>query len=332
MSSQPSEPSWLVSPSQFRVHKNCSEQHYYTYGLNLRNKLGERKFEVGSYWHELAHYYYQLLQSGYKVGDVHTVAAMDTKMKADLSIVSIDFVGVLAQVHIMFRRFLDRRTSDIDSGITILEVEKELKVKCLDDVYIHGILDLLYRKKDGKLVVRDHKTGENKGVHSNKSLETNDQLLTYACMAYFIYNEVPDIEISWINSKVDYKGFASNEQLFNLPYRKLTKEIIETFWTYVQEYVYHMQTVPKIRAMTDFKCGQCQFVDPCMMSLRGIDVRDLLRANYKEVPRNYDYLKFTEIARKKPSNTPAYRPPEISSDSSGGIQFPSFDFTELFSK
>lgn len=129
----------------------------------------------------------------------------------------------------------------------------------------------------------------------------DDQLLTYACIIWKMYGEVPDIEVSWVNSKTDYKGQPTNDQLFRTYYKVMTKEYLEAFWTYTGQYVYHMQTVPAIRNIIGFRCKNCKFKDPCMFSLRGFDIRNMLQSNYVHVPRNHDYRKFTEIARKNPT-------------------------------
>lgn len=296
------------------MHKECPQLHKFIYEDGLRPKLRDKRFEVGSYWHELAHFYYQLLRAGYKTGDPLTFSAMDTKMRNDLAEVKDEYVGVLCQVHIMFRRYLDRRVGEIDTGIQIIEVEKEITFPISDTAGIHGILDLLYRRR-GKLIIRDHKTGENQNSHSDESLEMDDQLLAYACVIWKLFNEVPDIEISWINSKTDYKNGATNDQLFRTYYKVMTKEYLEAFWTYTQAYVYHMQTVPAIRFIQGWKCKNCKFKDPCMFDLRGFDIRNMLSANYVHVPRNHDYRKFTEIARKNPDRNDVDKPSE---DISGG--------------
>jgi hypothetical protein len=295
-----SVPLYQISPSQFRVHKECPQLHKFVYELGLRTKQREKKFEVGSYFHELAHFYYQLLKAGYHMNDPLTFSAMDTKMRNDLAEVKDDYLAVLCQVHIMFRRYLERRVKEIDQGIEIIEVEKEINFPISESAGIHGIVDMLYRRR-GKLVIRDHKTGENQSAHSDESLEMDDQLLTYACIIWKIYGEVPDIEISWINAKTDYKNGATNDQLFRTYHKAMTKEYLQAFWTYTEQYVYHMQTVPAIRYINGYKCKSCKFKEPCMFSLRGFDIRNMLEANYQHVPRNHDYRKFTEIARKNPT-------------------------------
>lgn len=309
---------YLVSPSQFRAHKDCTQLHYYIYGLGLRPAIPDEKFARGIYFHELAHFYYQLLKSGYKIGDQHTLSAMDTKLNNDLSEISMAFAGTALNVHLMFRNYLARRTQEIDSGIKILEVEKMIEyVFPGTDVGIHGIVDLIYRHR-GQLVIRDHKTGENKSAHSNESLLYEDQLMTYACIIWKLYNEVPAIEISWINAKVNWKEPPTNEQLYNKPYRVLDKQTLEAWWTYIQDYLYHMQTVPVIRSLNSWKCKSCAFKDPCLLELKGVETRNLLESKYIVRPRNHDYVKFTELARKNPGKDGADK---VSGDnpSFGGI-------------
>jgi hypothetical protein len=293
---------YLISPSQFRAHKDCPQRHQYVYGQGLRPKATAPHFVVGSYFHELMHFYGQLLKAGYVAGDIHTIAAMDAKLQSDLEIVQDEFIPTLLRVHLMFRRYMARRTVKIDSNIEIIEAEMNVEFAMNSDVGIMGIIDLLYRRK-GRLTIRDYKTGENKSNHSSDSIEMNDQLLTYACVVWKLYDEVPDIEIEWVNSKVDYKTPPTNEQLFETFHKTLDKKWLEAWWTYTIEYVYHMQSVPSIRLINDYKCKKCDFKEPCNRSLRGLDVSNLIAANYKVVSRNHDFAKFTEIARKKSDNS-----------------------------
>jgi len=306
---------YLVSPSQFSCHQKCPQLHKYIYEMGYRPNLGtEKHFEVGLYFHELAHFYYQLLKAGYKVGDPLTFSAMDTKMRNDIMEVHDDFIGTLTQVHLIFRRYLDRRTEDIDMGIQIVEVEKELQYPLYENAGLHGIVDLLYRSR-GRLILRDHKTGENKSAHSDDSVEMDAQLILYACIIWMLFDEVPIVEISWVNTKIDYKNGATNDQLFGLYRKTLTKEYLEAFWTYFRDYVYHMQTVPAIRHISSFNCKGCKFRDPCNFELRGLSIKGMLESNYKHVERDYEFSKFTEIARK---HTKTDTSSEINPDNSRG--------------
>lgn len=310
---------YLVSPSQFSCHQKCPQLHKFIYEMGYRPLLGtEKHFDVGLYSHELMHFYFQLIKAGYKVGDPLLYSAMDTKMRNDIVEVHDDFIGVLTQVHLIFRRYLDRRTTEIDTGITVIEVEKELEYPLYEGAGLHGIVDLLYKSK-GRLILRDHKTGENKSAHSSDSVEMDAQLILYACIIWFLYGEVPLIEISWINSKVDYKGFASNDQLYGLYRKTLSEDYLRAFWTYFTDYVYHMQTVPAIRHISSFNCKGCKFRDPCNFDLRGLSIKGMLESNYKHVERDYEFKKFTEIARKHTKTDSSN--PESSNTSGGWISF-----------
>lgn len=300
---------YLVSPSQFRAHKDCTQLHKYVYGMNLRPVGENRKMAKGTYFHELAHFYYQLIKSGYEIGSPHTLAAMDTKLSNDLQDIDAQYAGVVLAVHLMFRRYLERRTKEIDQGIEIIEVEKKLEYVFPGTTHgIQGIADLIYRNKiTKKLTLRDHKTGENQNAYSDEALLYEDQLMTYAVLLWLETGEVPSIEISWINAKVDYKTPPTNDQLFRMYRKELTKDLLEAWWTYLQEYVYYMRTVPVIRSMNAWKCKKCDFRDPCLFEMKGLDAGNILKANFIEVPRGYDYAKFTEIARKKTTGDSADR-------------------------
>lgn len=307
---------YLISPSQFSAHKECPQKHFYIYGLQLRPKQANQSMLVGTYFHELSHFYYQLLKAGYEIGNPLTINAMDTKLRNDMAEVDSSYIDTLLQTHIVFRRYLDRRTQEIDRGIDILEVEYTLQYNISEVLGLMGIVDLIYRSK-GRTVIRDHKTGQ-RNTYSAEGMYFEDQLLTYACMWWLNTGEVPDIEISWINSKATYANPPTNDQLFGLYRKTLSKDYLEAYWQYVQEYVYHMRSVPAIRFMNSFKCKSCAFREPCNTDLRGIDTRNMIEADFIKVPRNHDYAKFTELARKKSSGD---KEDKRSDGDSGGFEF-----------
>lgn len=312
-------PNYLISPSQFSVHKDCSFKHQYVYGLSLRPKQREGHFEVGTYFHELAHHAFKTMRAGgFQPTDPAFLALIEQKLQKDLAESKSEYLSVLMQVHIMFRWYLERQAPQIDSNLEIIDVEREVIYPIIDGVSIQGILDLVYRKRTSpQIIIRDHKTGANKASHTEEGLELNDQLMTYACLVYFTYGEVPIIEISWINSKVNWSKTPTHDQLYNRISRKLDKNTIESFWKYLQEYVYHMQATKPIRALSSFNCKNCVFKEPCLFDLRGLDQRPILDANYKKVPRDYDFIKFTEITRKHSGDNRQSKPVTINIPSLG---------------
>ena len=161
---------WQVSPSQLSAHKECSQKWFYNYGLSLRPLGQEVYFAVGSYFHELAHFYYELIKSGMTIGSKPLRAAMQSKMEEDLKNAAPEWKHVYIKVHIMFHRYLEHRTEVLDKDINVLSVEETLSYEILPGVNVMGILDLAYEQK-GKLIIRDHKTGENKSAHSDSKME-----------------------------------------------------------------------------------------------------------------------------------------------------------------
>jgi len=204
------------------------------------------------------------------------------------------FLNIYLQVHIMFMRYMDKRSPVIDRGIKIERVEEELRLELEPGLDLMGILDLVYYDK-GDIVLRDHKTGASAAAHSDAKMEVQDQLLFYACLYWQIHDVIPSIELSWISSKTDYKKVPEYDQLFRRFRRKLTLEELTGFWTYIQEYVYHMRSVTPIRKVQS-QCATCQFHDPCIMSLRGLNVDHIIENRYHKVTRDYEFTKFTQIS------------------------------------
>ena len=154
------------SPSQLAAWLDCPTAHHYSYTVGLRKKASTKALDKGTYYHELSHVYYHTLKMGlHKPGSDFLVNMMRSRIKSDLSRITPENILVVKSVSDMILNFVQFQSPKIDAKIKeILGVELELKVPVTThkgrNVLLHGILDLLYRDVNGKIVVRDHKTQE----------------------------------------------------------------------------------------------------------------------------------------------------------------------------
>lgn len=279
----------------------CPMRWYYNYGLSLRPIGLEKHFHVGSYWHELAHFYYELLKSGMELGSKALNLAMQSLMMENFEKAAPEFRPIYIQVHLMFDRYLKRRTESLDRNIEILEVEKELRIEVEPGLDLMGIADLIYVKK-GRLIIRDHKTGANASRYSAEKMQYESQTWFYACLYWKMTGQVPDIEISWINSKTDYVNGppAENARLFRNFIHPLEESDLEGYWQYILRYVNLMRSVDPIRNISG-NCSSCRYREPCILSMRGFPVDRILEGSFKVVPRGYEFSKFTEVSQQDSS-------------------------------
>lgn len=292
---------YQISPSQLSAHKDCAEKWHYSYGMGYRSIGNETFFQKGSYFHELSHFYYQLIKSGFEVDSPALIAAMKSKLKDDFSKAPVGLIPIYVETQIMWMRYMNDRSPQIDQGIKIIAVEYEVRYYHEPlDLDFMGILDLAYRDRKGQLWLRDHKTGANASAHGADKMPTQDQLLFYSVFWYLIFGEIPGFEVNWINSKTDYRTEPTLDKLFKTARYIPTKVELEAFWTYLQEYVYAMQSNPPLRKIGS-NCARCPFNEPCMLSLRGEDVSVILANKYKKVDRKYEFRHFTEYAKQHTS-------------------------------
>lgn len=238
-----------------------------------------------------------MIEAGAVPGSEFALASILSRIQNDVNNASgPELIQVYATISKMMTRFIQEQSPIIDKGITVIGVEHELDCPIqIDgrDFQLFGFIDLIYRDSDGRLRIRDHKTGE---VAWGKSDATqSNQLMFYSAVMYKLTGEVPIAEISYINTHDYVKQRAKFEKAFAFPTVAYTKREMEN---YLDNACHLIEEMVKSLPIPHYgqQCKWCPFVTPCTLIRKGIDPTLVINAQFQIVDRNAirQHPKFTE--------------------------------------
>lgn len=267
-----------------KTYLECPKKYDYIYKQELQ-KLEPPKgyFNKGNYFHELAHGYYHLIQSGFQPGSEEVWAAVLDKMKRDLSQdTNPDLIPVYGIITRMMSRFVHEQSPRIDDGIQVLNVEQQI-IYPMEDYAMFGYADLVYRDRSGRLHIRDHKTGDK--ALTKMDAQFSNQLLYYSAILYKTTGEIPVAELSYINTKEYVKKVVTFEQAFSFSQVTYSKQELEIYFKEICIIIENMLYSTPLPHYGQ-QCRYCPFQTPCFLSRKGIDPTPILNTHYKVVPRD----------------------------------------------
>lgn len=301
------------SPSQLSTYSSCAVKWDYVYLQGLKPKGRALHFDIGTYFHELAHVYYHMIAAGQIPGSDQAYTAIQSRMRQDLAGMNGNNVKVFQTVIKMAQDFVLRQSPTIDHGITPLGVEHKYELEVTlpsgKRVILQGVIDLLYQDIRRKVWVRDHKTGDLKGKPTIDGLSMDGQLLTYGAVARELGYKTPGIEISWINS-FNYKERHKKEfdDLFTRVRYQPTDEVYDFFWAEMLLRIDRMMAIKPLHVFDRRSCARCVFNKPCSLELAGQSPVNFISGNYEKVERDYIIpVDWTEDAGEHSTGDPSIK-------------------------
>lgn len=256
-----------LSPSGISVWNECSQKFHYAYVRGLKAKEHQKFFDKGLYIHSLAHTYYHTLELGYEAGSDFAINFMNSRFMSDMRDSDGSNVATLAQIIPLMKRYVANYSKTIDSGIEIIEAEKEFFVE-FEGITLHGIIDLLYRKK-GRIRIRDHKSSEKPNTWKIEEVPLHGQLLHYlVAMELELKEEITDVEINFILSYA-YKEPKPINETFKLLTATHARKAIETYKENLIRTHEQIVTSEPIRVYGQ-ACKSCQFKTLCLLEAKGM--------------------------------------------------------------
>lgn len=234
-------------------------------------------FAKGSYVHELLHYYYELVKSGFMVGDPILVVSIKDRIMNDLQELGegADF-GFFNDVSRTVVNYVEHRSPIIDSDIERFQIENHLQWS-YDGRNFHGFADLIYWDKVKKCwVIRDHKTGT-RNTHTLQSVKRNGQLLFYGTLFYKMTGNVAEVEINFANSSPPLK--PGKTVIFNTIRVQHSETVYKNFWRYLCETHEAQKNLKPLRNL--FACGNCPYFLICESELKDLSSDLIIRSRYK---------------------------------------------------
>ena len=277
-----------ISPSRISCFQDCPKKYDYVYRQNLQSKPVQRvAFDKGNYCHELLHVYYQMIQSGVEPGSDFALRSMISRIQNDIERTpNPSLLPIYSSVIKTITRYITEQSPLIDKNIKVLGVEQELDIPIFaaDRTFtLFGFIDLIYRDAQGRLRIRDHKTGQKPWTKAEAN--NSNQLMFYSAATLKQSKEVPMAEISFMNVKDYVHKAPSFEQMFAFPTVTYTKaELLNYLSTtlHLIEQMLSSEPVPHYGR----QCNWCPFLSPCTFDRKGIDSSMILETQYVTVDRS----------------------------------------------
>ena len=279
-----------VSPSRLTCYQDCPKKYDYVYNKNLQviEPVVRSVFDKGNYCHELLHVYYQMIQSGIAPGSDIALRSILSRIQNDIASASdISLLPVYTSITRTMTRFISEQSPLIDKGMTVLGTEHEIAVPITTpsgrNFQLFGFIDLVYRDRDGKLRIRDHKTGQKAWTKAEAT--TSNQLMFYSAATWKNSGEVPTAEISFMNVKDYVRKAPSFDEMFAFPTVAYTEKEMAIYLRQTLQLIDQMlisEPIPHYGR----QCQWCPFLGPCTLDRKGIDSSLLLNSQFKVVDRN----------------------------------------------
>ena len=283
-----------VSPSQIAKWHDCRKAWEYSYRQQLRKTGGSTFYmDRGTYFHRLLHYYYHLLEAGFKPGTPTVINAMEQKIQEDLKELTVDNVKILSTTLPHFSNYFSNHSASLDKNIKVVGVEKELFLFKLTPkgrgVFLHGIVDLIFRNTYGKLKVLDHKTGERADTWSDGKVDMELQLYFYQLLVEGNFGEpVDEVGINFINLAKNpehrFQQYGVHHSIAQL--KEFERELLMIIDLMFDEQIYR-------RYNKD--CKKCSFFRICNMEQQGLNPAAVISTGYERSNRKPSVISQLEL-------------------------------------
>lgn len=280
----------MVSHSQLGVWDRCRFSFHLGYTLGWVQKEEPIYFTRGGLIHEwLAEYYNRIKDVEINLGSsAFLIDEMQKALAQGVDPILVNQVGYLV------RRYIEDYSVFEDKGINIVEVEKHLVVDLTTpkgrEFSLQGIVDMVLQDLSGNYWLRDHKSCGNAKFWSESEVLMDSQLPTYAAILRRHGMEVFGMDLNFLNT-YDYKdkNAQSPDKLFKRmrTYRTATEQdnMLYEVGLAVDDIIDNRDN-PRRSLKKD--CAKCQFQDPCLLSMKGLDISTVMSANFKQKDQEID--------------------------------------------
>lgn len=178
-----------INQSELTTFTRCRRKWQWGYVEGLVTPKYESNLETGSAVHAALQAYYgnsdpfQALRDYWspiltEMDDTNPAFAQLTK---DVKLAEIMVEGYLQWAE----------EEAVDAGLTVVAIEEKVEILLRPDVTLHGTMDLVMADPDGNLHLIDHKTTAAFGALTDRRMQLNFQLLTYATLCEEFFGKPP---------------------------------------------------------------------------------------------------------------------------------------------
>lgn len=289
-------PEIQVSHSQLGTYDRCAFKWFLSYELGYKPKSVPTNVTLGSLIHSFLEEHYKLVQEhghggfDYQASMQEFLRSQPVEKQGDLE--ALDRASRLIERYLYLAEIEDQSWEIIE-----VEVAREVEFKTPKGrLYtLVFIPDLIVREREsGRLWLVDHKTAGNAAFWSDTEIMMDHQMPTYIAGLRQEGLDIYGIVYNFLN-RYDYKDYngTPTEKLFKRVHSYRTPVEIDTM---VRELGFQVDDLIENeipRRSLRKECSRCWFQEPCLMSMKGMDIKRVLEAGF-ELKGSYHDRKLEE--------------------------------------
>lgn len=288
-----------VSHSKLSKWRRCRFAWNLSYVENWKPKVTAYPLRLGSEVHAFLEDYYR----GVIEGEQDAIARLENFTRVRLANSSADDdLQIIANASALVKRYIVEFALFEDQGFIPVDVEKhytvELETPKGRPYNFELYFDLLLlHQESGRLWMVDHKTHKSR-PYSDTDIMMDPQLPAYAMvMREKLGIDIFGLMYNMLNT-YDYKSPPPPEKLFLRKRTYRTPEELDSVLKEIGATVDDMidNAENPIRNLTR-DCSWCEFQDPCLMSMKGMDIQPLMEDVFEQKGPRPDAARIEEGAK-----------------------------------
>ena len=179
-----------INQSELTTFTRCRRKWQYGYHEGFKKPSYESNLETGSAVHSALQAYYQN-QDPFAALKAYWAPVVEAIADRDVPVV-VQVMKDINLSNIMIEGYLQWAEEEaVDAGLTVVAIEEKVEILLRPDVTLHGTMDLVMADPDGNLHLIDHKTTAAFGILTDRRMQLNFQLLTYAVLCEEFFGKAP---------------------------------------------------------------------------------------------------------------------------------------------
>lgn len=283
----------ITSHSQTSVWNSCNYKWYLSYHEGWKPIKEPEYFRLGTIIHSLMETYYRHLIANphdYKGG----LQAARESINVVAETVKPEHMAAWGLGWKFFKGYVEDFASVKDVPWTFVASEQQYTIDAESvegrPFQITAIIDLEAKTPRGEYWIWDHKSF-NKVPWSQKAVDISQQLDIYAYIRQAAGLQVQGVVINSVNTW-DYKDRSKAEldKLYKrIPAHRSQKQIQNSFDEIrlaIDDMEEKIERQIFRRNLNSYACEKCQFYEPCLVDIKGLDVKPFLLTNFVKKERN----------------------------------------------
>lgn len=274
-----------ISFSQMGTWNRCKFKWELSYVHGYKPKSYPANMRLGSFCHTLLEYYYKNVAEGRFVSRNEAGAFVQDYVRSSMDPKEYNDLEVIHSGVRLITRYIRDFAPEADSRFEPIVVEEKFVVPFKTpkgkDYELVIIPDLLMKHESGKVWLLDHKTMGSARFWTDTELLMDVQQSMYSLALRKIGMDIFGNIYNMLNTYQykDYDGTPPTK-LFSRELTHRTNTELHNIEIEVGKAVDDMLDTTEYRRSLQRDCSRCWFQEPCLLGLKGMDIKQALEAQF----------------------------------------------------